>query len=115
LTNLVEHAKRELELSGQWAEDPAYAACLVATVAAFASYDHSGGSAEVAVGQLHRLLQWRTLSPLTSDPAEWEDRTEMSSSPLWQNVRDPAAFSRDGGQAWYFVDDRKKERGTDGS
>jgi hypothetical protein len=41
----------------------------------------------------------------TTDPDEWEDRTAMSSSPLWQNRRDPAAFSRDGGQTWHFVDE----------
>lgn len=106
--SLVEHATRELELSGQTAEDPGYAATLIATIAAFASYDgHSGGSAEAAIEQLHTLLQYRTLSPLTSDPEEWEDRSEISGAPLWQNRRDSAAMSRDGGQTWYFVDDRQ--------
>ena len=104
--SLVEHATRELELCGQTAEDPGYAASLVAAVAAFASYGHSGGSAAVAVEQLHELLRFRTLSQLTSDHDEWEDRSEISTSPLWQNRRDSAAFSRDGGQSWYFVDDR---------
>jgi hypothetical protein len=35
--NLVDHARRELDLCGQSAEDPAYAATIVAAVAAFAS------------------------------------------------------------------------------
>lgn len=104
--SLVEHAKRELELCGQVAEDPAYAASLVAAVAAFASYGHSGGSATVGIGQLHTLLQFRTLSPLTSDHDEWIDHSEISGASLWQNRRDPAAMSIDGGQTWYFVDDR---------
>jgi hypothetical protein len=104
--SLVEHATRELELCGQTAEDPAYAAALVATVAAFASYGHSGGSAEVAIEQLYLLLQMRTLSELTSNPDEWEDRSAISNEPLWQNRRDPAVFSRDAGATWYFVDDR---------
>ena len=106
MTTLVEHARRELELSGQTAEDPSYAASIVAAVAAFASYGHSGGSAEVAIEQLHDLLRFRPLSPLTSDPDEWFDQGEISGTPLWQNRRDSAAFSRDGGQTWYFVDDR---------
>lgn len=106
MSDLVEHAKRELELSGQHAEDPAYSQSIVAAVAAFASYGHSGGSAAVAIEQLHWLLQFRPLSPLTSDPDEWIDHGEISNSPLWQNKRDPAAFSTDGGQTWYFVDDR---------
>lgn len=108
--SLVEHAQRELELSGQTAEDPGYAASLVAAVAAFASYGHSGGSAGIAIEQLHALLQFRTLSPLTSDPAEWFDQSEISGAPLWQNLRDSAAFSRDGGQTWYFVDDRAERK-----
>jgi hypothetical protein len=105
--SLVEHAKRELELSGQTAEDPAYAASIVAAVAAFASYGHSGGSALVAIEQLYTLLRYRTLSPITTDPDEWIDRSEVSSSPLWQNRRDSAAMSTDAGQTWYFVDDRR--------
>lgn len=105
---LVEHARRELELCGQTAEDPGYAASLVAAVAAFASYGHSGGSAMCAIEQLHQLLQYRTLSPLTSDPAEWIDQSLISGYPMWQNARDPAAMSRDAGQTWYFVDDRRE-------
>jgi hypothetical protein len=109
VSKLVEHAVRELELCGQTAESPAYAQSLIAAIAAFASYGHSGGSAMVAIEQLHTLLRWRTLSPLTSDPDEWEDRSGISNSPMWQNRRDSAAFSRDGGQTWYFVDDRNPE------
>lgn len=105
--SLVEHARAELERSGQTTEDPAYAASVVAAIAAFVSYGHSGGSAEVALEQLETLLKHRTLTPLTSDPEEWEDRSEISRSPLWQNRRDPAAFSTDAGQTWHFVDDRQ--------
>lgn len=107
MSNLVDHARRELELCGQMASDPAYTAALIASVAAFASYGHSGGSAAVAIEQLHTLLQYRTLTPLTSYPEEWYDRSTMSGSPLWQNKRDPAAMSRDGGKTWYFVDGRQ--------
>lgn len=109
--SLVEHAKRELELCGQMGEDPAYSQSIIAAVAAFASYGHSGGSAMVALEQMHKLLQYRTLSPLTSNPDEWMDRSEMSGSPLWQNTRDPAAFSLNGGYSWYFVDGRESDQG----
>ncbi len=107
MSNLVDHARRELELCGQTASDPGYAASLIAAVAAFASYGHSGGSAAVAIEQLHTLLQFRTLAALTSNPGEWYDRSRMSSSPLWQNKRDPAAMSIDGGKTWYYVDGRQ--------
>jgi len=105
--SLVEHAIRELELSGQTAEDPAYSAALVASIAAFASYGHSGGSAGVAIRQLMLLLQHRALSPLTSDPEEWIDQSGPSGYPLWQNKRDSAAMSKDGGKTWYYVDERR--------
>jgi hypothetical protein len=103
-SNLTEHARRELDLCGQAEEDPAYAASLVAAVAAFASYGHSGGSAGIARHQLHTLLGHGTLSPLTDSPDEWEDRSEISGEPLWQNRRDPSWFSVDAGRSWYQLE-----------
>jgi hypothetical protein len=103
--SLTEHARRELKLCGQYAEDPAYSESIIAAVEAFASYGHSGGSASVAREQLHAVLAYRPLSPLTSDPAEWIDRSEASGgNPMWQNTRDPAVFSTDAGQTWYSVE-----------
>lgn len=45
--SLVEHARRELELCGQYAEDPEYSESLIRAVEAFTSFGHSGGSAAV--------------------------------------------------------------------
>lgn len=105
MSNLVEHARRELELLGQTDEDPAFAASLVAAVAAFASYDgHSGGSASAAADMLSRLLRYEPLTPVTSDPDEWEDRSEISGTPLWQNRRDSRTFSTDGGATWHIAE-----------
>lgn len=113
--SLVEHARRELNLCGQTAEDPGYAASIVAAVAAFSCYGHSGGSAAVAIDQLHRLLKGETLSPLTSDPDEWEDRRAESGYPLWQNRRDSRAMSEDGGKTWWYTEGRHAgERCKDG-
>lgn len=103
-SNLVLHARRELELCGQMAEDPEFAESLIAAVRAFASYGHSGGSAMVGVDMLTHLLRYEALSPLTSDPAEWMDRSEESGVPMWQSVRDPAVFSEDGGKTWKRLD-----------
>jgi hypothetical protein len=107
---LVDHAQRELQLCGQFDEDPAYAQSIVAAVAAFASYGHSGGSAGCAIDQLTRLLQFETLSPLTCDPDEWLDRGELSSRPLWQSARNPQAFSEDGGRTYYLLDEVEQAR-----
>ena len=63
-----------------------------------------------AVEQLYDLLRYCTLSPLTSKPEEWIDRTEMSGYPMWQNLRDTAAMSYDAGLTWTFVDDRSENQ-----
>lgn len=105
MSNVVDHARRELELCGQTAEDPGYAASLVATVAAFASYGHSGGSADMAIGQLTRLLRLENLAPLTDDPADWLDQSIISGTPMWQHRRNPKAISYDAGTTFYLVDE----------
>lgn len=103
MSNLVDHARRELELCGQTAEDPAYAESIIRAVEAFTSYGHSGGSAMTAIEQLHTLLQFGNLSPLTDDPDEWEDRTEISGTPMWQNRRNPTAFSLNSGRTYWLT------------
>ncbi len=105
---LAEHARKELEKCGQYAEDPEYSESIIRAVTEFTSYGHSGGSAEMAVKQLYDLLRFRTLSPITSDPAEWIDQSEISGTPLWQNNRDPRIFSEDGGKTWYSVEEKER-------
>lgn len=100
---LVEHAKRELDLCGQTAEDPEFANSLIAAVEAFASYGHSGGSAAVGADMLGRLLRYEQLSELTTSEDEWIDRTEESGYPMWQNVRNPSVFSD--GPPWALTSD----------
>lgn len=105
MSRLVEHARTELELIG---EDPAYAASLIAAVAAFASFGHSGGSAMCAIEQLNALLNFENLAPLTANPDEWTDRSTESGYPLWQSTRNSKAFSENGGQTYWLVDDETK-------
>jgi hypothetical protein len=105
MSNLVEHARTELELIG---EDEAYAASLVAAIAAFASFGHSGGSAMCAIEQLNALLQFENLAPLTANHDEWTDRSVESGYPLWQSTRNSKAFSENGGQTYWLVDDDAK-------
>lgn len=105
---LIDHARRELELCGQFAQDPAYSQSLVAAVAAFASYGHSGGSAGCAIAQLTALLRFEALSPLTDDPEEWMVITDGfgDESGLWQSMRNTQAFSLDRGRTYYLLDER---------
>jgi hypothetical protein len=98
---LVEHAQRELTLIG---EDQDVIDWYGRVIAEFASFGHSGGSAMVTIPVLHELLQFHPLSPLTDDPAEWIDRTEISGgTPMWQSGRHPEAFSTDGGKTYYLL------------
>lgn len=102
MSNLVEHARRELRLSG---EDDDVAEGIVHVVQAFADCGHSGGSAPFAIAYLEKLLRFQPLTPITSDPSEWIDRSEESGRPFWQNRRDGRAFSEDGGKTWWHLDD----------
>lgn len=100
MSNLVEHARRELELIG---EEPETVAGYLNVIQAFADMGHSGGSASVAIPTLNELLQFKNLKPLTNDPAEWFDHGDTSGYPLWQNIRNGEAFSDDGGKTYWLL------------
>lgn len=102
-SNLVRHARRELELIG---EDPETVSGYLDVIRAFAKMGHSGGSASVAIPTINQLLQFKNLSDLTNDPKEWTHvAEEMWGVPggVWQNNRNPEAFSNDGGQTYYLL------------
>lgn len=101
--NLVGHAKRELALIG---EDQDVIDWYVTVIRAFAAFGHSGGSAMSTIPVLDALLRYQNLCPLTSDPAEWIDQSEVSGAPLWQSQRCPEAFSADGGQTYWLLSER---------
>lgn len=64
MSNLVKHARRELELIG---EDPEFIKGYLKVIQAFADMGHSGGSASVAIPTINELLQFNNLSPLIDD------------------------------------------------
>lgn len=100
-SNLIKHAKRELSVAGVEAE---FADALLDMVRIFASGGHSGGSASACTWILDRLLTFKPLTPISDDPAEWNDVSDFAGRPLWQNVRDHSVFSTDGGKTEYSVD-----------
>lgn len=104
MSNLVDHARRELELAG---EDPEFAEHLIKVVETFAEGGHSGSTAAFAIGALTDLLQFRPLTPLTYEPDEWlrHEGFGPNGGDLWQNVRDSRIFSNDGGQTHYNVEE----------
>lgn len=112
MSNLVEHAKRELEKTDIADRTGMYGGMLydniLELVETFAKQGHSGGSASIVVPVLNKLLQFKPLTKLSDDPSEWMDRTEMSNEPLWQNMRDSSVFSKDGGKTWYSINRMEK-------
>ena len=95
---LVDHAIRELTIVGEEAEMIDW---YVNVIRAFNKYGHSGGSASVAIPVLNMLLQFKNLSPLTENPLEWMyvgDSSLDGAEGVWQSLRNPEAFSHDGGR-----------------
>ena len=113
-TKLYLHAKKELELLGMYNGDELEkdtANSILKMIEAWSEVGHSGGSASWTGEVVYKILGWETLTPITSDPSEWEDMSEMNGSPMWQNKRDSRFFSRDGGKTWWGLDDDKKTPG----
>lgn len=107
MSNLVDHARVELGLIG---EDPETIEGYLKVIQAFVDMGHSGGSAMVAIPVIHQLLQFNNLKPLTTDPEEWFEHPEMAGDgkSLWQNKRNGAAFSKNGGVTYSLVDEPGK-------
>lgn len=106
-SNLVAHARRELELIG---EDPDVIHGYLNVIQAFADMGHSGGSASVAIPTLNELLQFKNLMPLTDDPDDWIRHTEKvwgEPGGIWQNRRNGECFSKDGGRTYTMLSDKK--------
>jgi hypothetical protein len=102
-SNLVDHAKQELELIG---EEPETIEGYLKVIQAFADMGHSGGSASVAIPTIKELLNFHNLSPLTDDPDEWichEKGVWDGKTGVWQSSRNPEAFSKDGGKTYYLL------------
>ena len=101
MSNLVDHAKRELALAGN---DDDFNESIIKAVEGFVSYDgHSGTSAEVAASMIYDILRYRNITSLTDDPKEWMQVDFGDETPCWQSLRNPAAFSLDNGRNYYLL------------
>lgn len=105
---LVEHARFELERVG---EEPETIDWYVKVIEAFCELGHSGGSAAVTIPVLNDLLQFKNLTALTWDPAEWNHIAEElwgGVGGVWQSRRNPEAFSNDAGKHYYLLSEVKQ-------
>lgn len=100
MSNLIQHARRELEILGAEEDDIQH---MLKVVQAFADVGMSGSQAAWHISLLPELLQFKNLAPLTDDPDEWQDRSAECGYALWQSRRNAAAFSIDGGRTYYLL------------
>ena len=107
MSNLVDHARYELELIG---EEPETITGLLKVLQAFADMGHSGMSATITIQMLDQLFQFKNLTPLTDNPDGWVQHAEDLGG-MWQSTRDYEAFSTDGGKTYEILSDK---RGPDG-
>jgi hypothetical protein len=98
---LREHAQRELEIVG---EEPKVIEWYLGVIDKFNEFGHSGHSAEHTTRVLEQLLRYKNLTPLTDDPDEWTDVAKYGDgSAMWQNKRNPEAFSIDNGKTYKLI------------
>lgn len=112
MSNLVKHAQRELELAGLFDEGSDYdgmlGPCVMKLVRAHSGNGHSGGSHWATIEIFNKVINYKTLTPISSDPAEWMEIGEDRYGLLYQNTRNGTCFSYDAGKTWYDIDDRKR-------
>lgn len=112
MRNLVEHAKEELKRAGL---DPHESIPILDMIRIFNDMGHSGTSAEITAGIITDLLAHKNLTPISDDPAEWTHWGEEvwgERGGIWQNNRNPKAFSRDRGKHYWLLEDRPNAGGT---
>lgn len=113
----LETARKELELAGYFSPDSDYGGmvgnAVMELMGVLAGQGHSGASIALTLYLFNMLAMHKPLTPLTSDPDEWIDRSEETGSPLWQSRRCPSVFSKDGGKTWDDVEPIEEEKGYD--
>lgn len=112
MSNLTDHAERELKLAGLHMKTADYGGALydsvMELVRVFSSQDHSGYSAHMTLALFNRVAQFRNIEPVGVTEDEWVDVSEIFKKPTWQNKRDSELFSEDNGEAWYNVNKPSK-------
>lgn len=117
-SKMSDWARNELQMAGLFDKESDYEGMLGEAVMElmdkFSEQGHSGFSAELTASIFDRLVHWKPLSELTSDPEEWNEIEEEQSShfpghdgkvKVFQSRRSPDCFSEDGGQTYYSIDD----------
>ena len=104
MSNLIEHARRELQAVGMFDHDSDYEGMLgdavMELVSVFSKQEHSGFSASMCINLFKTVASYEPLAPLTGSADEWVDVSEVSEGTLWQNKRCSHVFKRGDGTAY---------------
>lgn len=115
MSNLIKHARYEMDRAGLFDADAdyggAHAKQVMELIEMFDTQGHSGMSAAITLKLFCELAQFNPLGDITSDPEEWTDVAWFGDEPLWQNKRRGTSFSRDGGKTWYDIEDPDLDNG----
>ena len=109
MSNLVKHAEKEMKWAGLYDKDADYGgmipAAVMKLVKAHSEEGHSGGSHSITMQIFNRVINFKTLTPITDDPEEWMQHADNT----WQNKRQSSCFSTDGGKTHYDIDDKERK------
>ncbi|MBR5304910.1 MAG: hypothetical protein IKU37_08820 [Candidatus Gastranaerophilales bacterium] len=99
MSNLLEHAKRELEIAGiKGSEyDNEVARNVLELIEVFSKQEHSGFSKCAVLQVFNTLVEFKNLKPLSNNPEEWTEVTKG----LYISKRNPACFSDDELKTYY--------------
>lgn len=102
-----------MRLAGLYDKDADYGGMIpdavMVLVKAHSEQEHSGFSHGMVIDIFNKVINFKTLTPITSNSDEWMCISEFGPAPAWQNKRDPSYFSEDAGKTWYFLDDPEKK------
>lgn len=119
MSNLLNHAQEELRRNGLFDKNSDYEGMLgeavLELIDVFSKQGHSGFSASMTVALFKQLAMFKNIGPLTNDQNEWANVTDFGGphdGPMWQNKRRSDAFSFDGGNTYYTLEDVDKYKQT---
>lgn len=117
MTKLEEHAKQELERANLFSGgdyEGLIGNSVMELVKTLSSQGHSGMSHQITMEVFNIVANFKTLTSISSDPAEWNDVSQFSNdgNKLYQSNRNPEIFSKDGGKTWYNPFKRNEEDGA---
>lgn len=110
--SLIEHAQFEIEFAGldqPWSQGNENVA--EATLAAIKAFENlTPTERNWTLLFVEKLAKHENITPLTNDPGEWEDATEIAAEPMWRNKRNPNAVSFNNGMNYVLFSDSDSNR-----